>query len=312
MPFKRNQPVSRWQRVLAGLFLGGLCLCFGCQGLPPFQSRSSKDARRPELSREGVAAFEREEYDLAVEKFAQAVKSDENDLLSRRYYAEILWRRGKKNESLHVLTEAAGREGSPEEKAAVCESLAEKFLQADQAAAALHYADKVIELTPRRHKGWQLRAMVCQQIGKKDEALTDYHRALQLAPNDKDLIKSLAILESERGDDRAALAVWEELGRFYPGQSQPAEVLCGKAEACRRLGRLRQAADCYAAAIEQNPDNAALYRALAEVHLENHDAASARQVAARAAERFPDSRDMASLPARVEEVAAGSRAGAVK
>ncbi|MBO7725478.1 MAG: tetratricopeptide repeat protein [Thermoguttaceae bacterium] len=298
--------------VPTGLLAAVLCLILGCQGILPFRGMSRKDNRRPELGREGVAAFEEGKYDLAAEKFAQAMKSDENDLLSRRYYGEILWRDGKKNEAIHVLSDAAGRDGSPEERAAICESLAEKFLESDQAASALHYADKMIELTPRRHKGWQLRAMVCQEIGKKDEALTDYHRALQLAPGDKDLIRSLAVLEGELGDDRAALAVWEELGRLYPSRDQPLDVLLGKAEACRHLGRGLQAADCYAAAIERNPDDPALYRILAELHLENHNADAAREVAALAAERFPGSRDMSDLPARVDQIAAREGAAGVR
>ncbi len=307
-----NRLRKRWGRALTGLLLGGTLFLLGCQGIFPFHGRASKDDRRPELAREGVAAFEEGNDALAAEKFAQAIKCDENDLLSRRYYGEILWRNGKKNEAVHVLSDAAGRDGSPEERAAVCESLAEKFLESDQAASALHYADKMIELAPRRHKGWQLRAMVYQEIGKKEDALTDYHRALRLAPGDKDLIRSLAILEGELGDDRAALAVWEDLGRLYPSRDQPLEVLLGKAQACRHLGRGRQAADCYAAAIERSPDDPTLYRNLADVYLENRDVESARAVAERAAQRFPDSRDMAALTARVDEVAAREGTSAVK
>ena len=312
MRSNETRPNGRFYGVSAGLLAAALSLILGCQGILPFRGVGRKDDRRPELGREGVAAFEAGNYDLAAEKFAQAIKSDENDLLSRRYYGEILWRDGKKNEAIRVLSDAAGREGTAEDRAAVCESLAEKFLESDRAASALHYADKMIELTPRRYKGWQLRAMVCQQIGKKDEALTDYHRALQLAPGDKDLIRSLAVLEGELGDDRAALAVWEELGRLYPSREQPIDVLLGKAEACRHLGRGRQAADCFAAAVERDPDDPALYRTLAEIHLENGDPDAARRIAASAAERFPDSRDMAALPARVDEVAARESASGVK
>ncbi|MGI5831499.1 MAG: tetratricopeptide repeat protein [Thermoguttaceae bacterium] len=311
MAHRRKPRKNAWRRVFDRLVLGGVCVCAGCQALP-FHSRDTKDVRAPELSREGVSAFERGEYDLAARNFVQAIKSDENDILSRRYYGEILWREGKKNEAFRVLTDAAGRAGSDEEKAAVCESLAEKFLEVDQAATALHYADKVVEVTPRRHEGWELRAMVCEQIGKEDEALADYHRALRLAPNDRELLKKLALFESRQGDDRAALVAWEELGRTYPGQSEPAEVLCGKAEACRRLGRGREAADFYAAAIKQKPDNPALYQALAEVRLENRDTEGAREIAAQAAERFPDSREALTLPVRVEEIAARTAAQGVK
>ena len=299
-----NRLRKRWSRALTGLLLWGTLFLLGCQVGFPFRGRASKDDRHPELAREGVAAFEEGNDALAAEKFVQAIKSDENDLMSRRYYGEILWRGGKKNEAIHVLSDAAGRDGSPEERAAICESLAEKFLESDQTASALHYADKMIELAPRRYKGWQLRAMVYREIGKKDEALADYHRALRLAPGDKDLIRSLAILEGELGDDRAALAVWEDLARRYPSRDQPLEVLLGKAQACRRLGRGRQAADCYAAAIERNPDDPALYRNLADVYLENRDIESARAIAARAAQQFPDSSDMVALPARVAEGAA--------
>ena len=303
---------ARGRNRMTALFLAGLFAVSlwgtGCQMIP-FASRMPHGPRAPELSREGVSAFEREDYAAAADKFVQAIKEDENDLLSRRYYAEILWKEEKKNESIRLLSDAAGREGSDDEKAAICESLAEKLLETDQTASALHYADKVVALAPRRHEGWELRAMLNQRVGKKEDALADYHRALQLAPNDKELIKNLALFESELGDDRAALAVWEDLGRLYPGQSEPAEILCGKAEVCRRLGRGRQAADCYQAAIAQEPENSELYRALVDVHLENQDPEQARLVAEQAAERFPDSRDALALPARVEEIAARSTAG---
>ena len=312
---KQRSPNRR--KFLKSLFLNGLAAaflfpCFGCQ-LIPLAHRTHSGSQAPKLSREGVAAFEQEDYDTAAEKFVQAIKEDENNLLSRRYYAEILWRKGKKSESIRVLSDAAGREGSDEEKAAICESLTEKFLETDQVASALHYADKVVALAPRRHEGWELRAMLNQRVGKKEDALADYHRALQLAPNDKELIKNLALFETELGDDRAALAVWEDLDRLYPGQSEPAEILCGKAEVCRRLGRGRQAADCYQAAISQEPENLELYRTLAEIHLENQNPEQARQVAAQAAERFPENRDALALPTRIEEIAAhGPLGGGLK
>ena len=248
----------------------GTCLAAGCTGAP-FGKNAGREARGLELSREGVSAFEREEYDKASEKFIQAIKNNENDLNSRRYYAEILWREGKQNDAFRCLTDAASREGTEEEKSAIAESLAEKYLEIDQPTAALHYAEKVIDLAPRQHEGWELRAMISQKIGKNDDARADYHRALQLAPNDRDLLRNLALFESEQGDDRAALAVWEELGRFYTDRGEPADVLLGKAEACRSLGRIEDAEDYCEAALKQDPKNSVLSRLLAEIRADQYE-----------------------------------------
>lgn len=258
---------NRSRKAFLTLFLTGLCTAAGCH-LAPFGGGNARESQGLELNREGITAFEREDFDTASDKFAQAIRINENDLNSRRYYAEILWRKGKQNEAVQCLADAAVRDGTDEEKLAVSESLAEKFLEANQPTAAVYYAEKVIDLAPKRHEGWELRAMVYQRIGKQEEALANYHRALQLAPNDRELIRKLALFQSELGNENAALAAWEELGRFYPDHSEPADVLRGKADVCRRLGRVREAADYYAAAAKQEPENPEYRRLLAEMEQE--------------------------------------------
>lgn len=285
-----------------------LVVSIGCH-IVPFRNHVGKESQALILNREGIAAFERDQWDEASTKFTQAIKNDENDLNSRRYYAEILWLEGNRNEALRFLTDAATRDGSDEEKIEIYESLSEKFLTIDQPQAALNYADKVIDLAPKRHEGWELRGTVHRRIGKSEEASADYHKALHLAPNDQELLRRLATFESEIGDDQRALAVWEELGRFYPDHSEPVDVLCGKALACRKMGRKREAADYYAAAVKRDPEDSRLYALLAETHLENNDAAAAQTVAAQAADRFPSDPAARTLKRRVEEIGMADQAG---
>lgn len=252
---------------LAGVALALVPFFVGCRGVP-FHKGTGKDSQALILNREGVAALEGGQLDEASRKFAQAIKKDENDLSSRRYYAEILWRKGSRDEALRCLADAADRDGPDDEKAAIYESLAEKFLEMRQPTAALNYANKVVDLAPRRHEGWELCGMVLQEVGKNEEALAAYHRALVLAPNDRRLLRNLAVFEGDLGDHQRALAAWEELGRFYPDHSEPADVLCGKALACRGLGRDRQAAEYYATATGREPDDPRVYAYLADAYLE--------------------------------------------
>ncbi len=284
------------------ILLATLLTLTGCH-LVPFNRQNGRESHALVLNREGIAAFERENLPEAEEKFAQAIKNDENDLKSRRYYAETLWRQGKKKEALHYLVDASTREGSEEEKGEIYLSLGEKFLEMNQTTVAANYANKVININAKRHEGWELRGEIFRRLGKSEEALADYHRALCLAPGDQTLLRSLATLEDETGDFDASLATWQELGRFYPDHGEPIDVLCGKALACRHLNRSREAADYYALAIDQDPENAHLYSLLAETYLESDDVENARIIASKATERFPSDPNFLSLRERVEKLA---------
>lgn len=298
------------RRIAAGGLALTVCLLlFGCRSVP-FPSKSAKKSETLALNREGIAAFERNEYALAEEKFAQAVKNDESDPTSRRYYAETLWARGKKEESVRLLVEITKEGDSPDEMLAVNRSLAEKLLSAGQPVSALNYAEKAISLAPKRYEGWALRGNVYWQLGKMEEALADYHKALHFVPDDRDLLWQLALLEDQAGRYDRSLATWQRLGRLYPGNTEPVEVLCGKGLAYRRLKRFEESIRHYDSALAQKPDQIEIYPLLAEVYLDRDDLTGAAQVARRAEALFPANQQMKDFSARIERLRLAAQNGA--
>ena len=292
----------RWKRGAFYALALAVCLAgLACRSVP-FTSKSAKKAETLALNREGIAAFERSEYELAQERFAQAVKNDEADLTSQRYYAETLWMQGKKEEAVRRLVEISKADASTEEALAVNRSIAEKLLSAGQPISALNYAEKTVSLAPERFEGWALRGNVYWQLGKTEEALADYHKALHFAPDDRNLLWQMAILEDQAGRSDRSLATWQRLGRLYPGNTEPVEVLCGKGLAYRRLKRYDESVRHYEAALAQSPDLAEIYPLLADVYLDRDDWASAAQVARRAEALFPANPQMREFSARIEQL----------
>lgn len=298
---KGRRIIGRVTFVILGFALTALGLLTGCRGVP-FNPVTARRSQALIQNREGIAAFEREEYELAEDKLEAAIKNNDDDLSSRRYYAETLWKQGKRNESLHALMEVAKRDGSPDEVLAINRSIAEKLLTVAQPMAALNYSETVIRLDPKRPEGWALRGNVNWQLGKTEEALADYHKALHFAPDDRDLLWQMAILESQAGLNDRSLATWEHLARCYTGNRQPAEILCGQGFACQKLGRIQEATEFYAAALRQKPEQIEIYSLLAELHLKNNDPVAADEVAARALALFPGNADIQTLAQRMKQV----------
>ncbi|MBQ3453374.1 MAG: tetratricopeptide repeat protein, partial [Thermoguttaceae bacterium] len=169
----------------------------GCR-LMPFAAKRDV-SEKLELNRQGIAAFERQEYDTAEKKFIEAAERDKADLTSRRYYAETLWARGAKSDAVQLLAELSKTEGPLDDSLAINQSLAEKLLEEKQPVSALNYAERVVQSSPQSSRGWALRAEVYRQLGKNEEAIGDYHHALHFDPDNREFLRSLAELESQAG-----------------------------------------------------------------------------------------------------------------
>ena len=78
----------------------------GCRNVP-FYRMTSKASKSLPLSREGIVAFERGDLLRAEENLREAVELNDSDVETCRYYAETLWRLGKRDEAIAVLETAA-------------------------------------------------------------------------------------------------------------------------------------------------------------------------------------------------------------
>lgn len=273
--------------VAAALLLSG----GGCNLSSQFRPLTGDVVRGREYCRRGVAEMEQENWEAAEEQLRMAVKLNEEDSQTRQHYSEVLWQRGKHQESLVQLVEAARlSEGGD---AALHVSLAEKLLQMRDPQRALKSTEHAIDLEPDHPKAWALRAECRGRLGQLDQALPDYYRALALDPENRLVHRHLADLQMALGRPNRALATWQGLERLYSPGNEPVEVLVGKGIAYMALARHVDAEKTYAQARKKDPYNAEICCRQAEAQLAAGEVSQAWktvQEAMRLDPHFPASR----------------------
>lgn len=280
----------------------GSAMFAGCRNAP-FYRMTSKASQSLPLRREGIVAFERGDLDLAEARFQEALKLNDADVETNRYYGETLWLRGKRQEAMEVLRGAAGKHGAVDAETSLYLSLGEKSLELEDFDEASTWAKKVVDLSPKSVEGWELCGKVDRAFGNNEQALLDFQRAAHFSVDDRSLLFQIATLQNELGDFDSGLATWQCLERLYPTNHEPASVFAGKGEAYVGLGLYADAASAYEVAARYEP-NEPLYRArLAETSLfqGRYDEALATLDAAGSA--FNDDPEYRRVRQRVEDVA---------
>ena len=278
------------------------CICLlvalvGCNGLQRLKTRplTPSIVQSRELTREANTAMELDQWDEAERKMERAVRLNPKEIDIRRHYAEVLWQRGKYQESLQQLDEAtklSKKDGHEDETLIL--SIAEKLLALGQLEKASQFARRAIDLAPNGYKGWALHAKTELNLGENQsllgndehahrhyqKAAADYYRALALldpeATATTEILSELAALQTKMKQPQRALAIWQTLERQYRPNPQPNSVTRGKAETLLQMGRIDEAASTYWAAIETTPSNIELYVELADLQLKNGRTSDAR------------------------------------
>ena len=230
---------------------GSGCSLVGRRGpVPP----ELADARR--LCNEGLAAADRDDLIRAEGLLEQAVKNCPVDVDARRHYADVLWQRGEKPEAIAQVARAL--ELSPAD-AGLCVKAGGMYLELGLFDEADRPAREAVHLAPQSAEAWQLHGRVALARGQPEPALADFHRALALAPEQRETLLDTA--EAYRRLDRPqrALATLAVLGETYGPGDLPAEVLVLEGLAQEALGRRGDAVESYrrAIAIEGAPAEAA-------------------------------------------------------
>jgi tetratricopeptide (TPR) repeat protein len=233
----------------------------GCHWVRHDGPVSQSLARCRQLSHGGVAALERGHRDKAEQLLAEAVKACPVDPEARRHYAEALWQRNARLPAIAQLQEAI-KLASDDARLHV--RLAEMHLEMGDTAAALRSAQRAVELNPQLASAWAIRGRARQATGELREALTDYHRALVNAPDDRRVLGDLAALYQRQNRPDRALQVLHVLAETYPPNEEPQWLLAAMADIYSKLGRHDEALDSLLAALERGPPSAELYHALAQ------------------------------------------------
>jgi len=227
---------------------------------------------------QGVAAGERGQWQRAEELLSTAVETCPSDPEARRHYAEALWHRGRGEEAIAQLEEATRL---AVDNAELHVLLAEKQLAIGAVEWALQSAQSAIDMDPRLSGGWAMRGRVRRAGGSLREALSDYHRALGLAPNDPTLLLEIAEVYRELNEPQQALAALHRLADTYSPGEEPQQVLYLQGLAYGAVHRWEEAAESLSAASTREGATPEILFRLAEAELR---AGRAHQAAATARE----------------------------
>ncbi len=91
-----------------------------------------------------------------------------------------------------------------------------KSINAKKLDGSLKFLDAVIDLAPDYAEGWNRRAFVYYQKNQFRRAAGDLRRVLALDPNHFRALEGLGSILREIGDDKGALAVFEQLVAIHP------------------------------------------------------------------------------------------------
>jgi tetratricopeptide (TPR) repeat protein len=215
-----------------------------------------------QLQRQGIDAMQRDDWPQAQELLTRAVDANPQDPEARRLLAEVLWRRGTLDAAAAQLETA--RKSAPDNGELTIRA-GELYLAMHQFQRALHRADEALDYDPALARAWLLRGQVCRSLGRNDEALAAYLRAIGRIPDDRATMIELTELYLETSRPQRALAVVHGLCDTYRPGEQPREAMDLKGQALAQLGRHNEAADSYVAALRAGPPTADLVCRLGEV-----------------------------------------------
>jgi len=86
--------------------------------------------------------------------------------------------------------------------------------------AAVTLLEQAAQALPTNHRTWLLLAQTRRQVGQTSQAIVAYRRALEIRPNDLQVLLGLVRAQAEMGNERAALATAREYERFGRGSAQ--------------------------------------------------------------------------------------------
>ncbi|MFM1996073.1 MAG: hypothetical protein RLZZ111_460 [Planctomycetota bacterium] len=253
----------------------------GCRFLPRSGPVPQNVADTRRLCNEGLSAVDRNDLLRAESLLERAVKNCPTDVDARRHYADVLWQRGERMEAVTQIAEALRL--SPGDTG-LCIDGGRMYMELGLLDDADRLTREAVRSAPRSDQAWRLHAQVALARGRPEDALADLHRALALAPDDRELILETAEVYRRLGRPQRALATLAILGESYPPNQTPPQVLALEGMAQEALDRPADALESYRQAVSRGlaaPDIAAR---MAE--LENR-AAQPRPETAVAAEPAP-------------------------
>jgi cytochrome c-type biogenesis protein CcmH len=119
---------------------------------------------------------------------------------------------------------------------------ATRKISPDQLESMIGRLTARLEQTPEDVEGWSLLGRSLFLLGRHEPALRAFARALQLAPQDRELLgeflQALALAGADKhqaGDYAGAISYWERILRFAPPESELARAVTASIDEARNL-----------------------------------------------------------------------------
>ncbi|MFB3825622.1 MAG: tetratricopeptide repeat protein [Bryobacteraceae bacterium] len=125
---------------------------------------------------------------------------------------------------------------------------------------AIEQYEKIVEKEPKDIDSWLVLGRLYKAAADSPKAEKAYQQALQIEPNNEEALTGLAIVYSDVGDTAKAIEKLKQLA----GQNPNPRALAALASSYEQLREYRAAAEALRKAIQMQPDNTRLKRALAQ------------------------------------------------
>ena len=255
-----------WASMLVAVVAGAGCMAVrrGPGNDPVLASR--------QLSLRGLDAMHAQRWDEAESLFKSAIETHAANDDARRQYADVLWRRGNREEAVRQMEEAIRLSGGDP---ALHVQLGEMYLELGDLQRAWQQAEEALAAHRQSAAAWALRGDVLRRRGNAEEALASYHRATTYQPRYPRVQMAVAEIYQEQSRPRRTLATLQLLAEQYGNEPPPTEVLVMQGLAFKALGRYTEAIDSFVAARQRGEPTAALLYHLGESHWLAGDLANA-------------------------------------
>lgn len=279
----RNAPCYRAAELATGgpsrpaIRLGGISLLIvlfggGCASLAKTRTDQNVVSAR-QLSLRGLSASQQGQWREAEVFFSRACEMCPLDERIRSHYAETLWQLGSQQQAVTHMEEAVRLSGGNAELAV---RLGDMYLAVGDLQRAALQAEFAIQANRQLASAWALRGDVLRGMGRDEDALASYHRALSQQTHYPRVQLATAEIYSRQKRPARALATLRTLADGYPSGETPQQVLVLQGLALKDLGRYEAAVELLVAAAKQSPAATELLVQLAETQWLAGDAANAR------------------------------------
>ncbi len=235
-----------------------------------------------QLALRGMTASQQGRLREAEVFFSRAAEICPLDERIRCHYAETLWQLGSRRQAVAHMEEAVRLSGG---NADLAVRLGDMYLETNQLEQASAQADAAIQANRHLAEAWALRGDVLRALGRDDDALAAYHRAISLQGHyPRSQLASAEIYTRQQRHARA-LATLRTLADGYPTGETPQQVVVLQGLALKALGRYDEAVELLAAAAKQSAPTTDLLTQIAEAQWLSGDVANARLTLQTAIER---------------------------